>query len=181
MKKIKTSKKSITASFVLLVLVLPAISFSASAAQEEKTLKVGDTWEKDGWNLTVKAVEITAQPRIILISLSYLEKNIGDSKIENGKTYTYMGRNPDGSETSLFTIKVASIFVGTDVNLAKLAFDWSIPADDVQIIGVPVESDPKETQTPVPTPIVRTSPDAPGFGMILGIIGVLAVCWRLKK
>jgi hypothetical protein len=75
MNKIKISEKSTTASLVLLLFVLLTMPFSASAAQEEKMLAVGGTWEKDGWNLSVKAVNINAQPGFILTSLSYIWSN----------------------------------------------------------------------------------------------------------
>ncbi len=146
---------------------------------EEKMLVVGGTWEKDGWNLSVKAVDKTATPGFILISLSYQDKNLGDARIETGKSYTYKGRNPDGSEAALFTIK-ASIFVGASVDAVRLALNWSIPESDVQIIEAPVESE-MQTETPVPTPTAQASPEAPGFGMVFGIAGVLAVWRRLKK
>ncbi len=179
MNKTRTSKKSIIASFVLLLFVLLAIPFSASAAQEEKMLRVSDTWEKDGWNLSVKAVDINAQPSFILISLSYQGKELGDAKIEHGKTYTYMGKNPDGSKIALFTVK-ATIFVGRELDVVRLALNWSIPGNDVQIIEAPVESE-RITETAVSTPAAQASPEAPGFEMVIGIIGVLAVFWRLKK
>jgi hypothetical protein len=180
MKKIKASKKSITALFVLLLSVLSAISFSATAAQEKKVLIVGDTWEKDGWNLIVKAVEINAQPRSALISLSYQGKNLGDAKLENDITYTYMGRNPDGSEIALFAVKATVVFVGTKTDAVRLELNWSIPANDVQILDVPVESEQTGTMTPVPTQAVQASPEMPGFEMISWLFGVLAVWWRLS-
>lgn len=180
MNKIKTSKKSITASFVLLLFVLLAIPFSASAAQEEKMLRVSDTWEKDGWNLSVKAVDINAQPSFVLISLLYQGKELGDAKIEHGKTYTYMGKNPDGSKIALFTVK-ATIFVGARADVVRLAINWSIPGSEVQIIDVPEESGQMKTETPVPTPTAQASPEAPGFEMVLGILGVLAVWLMLKS
>ncbi len=179
MNKIKTSKKSITASFVLLLFVLLAIPFSASAAHEEKVLRVSDTWEKDGWNLSVKAVDMNAQPSFVLISLSYQGKKIGDAKVEHGKSYTYKGRNPDGSEVALFIVK-ATIFVGANADAVRLALNWSTPGSDVQIIEAPVESDQIKTETPVPTPTAQASPEAPGFGVVLGSIGVLAVWCRLR-
>ncbi len=149
------------------------------SGSEEKMLMVGGTWEKDGWNLSVKAVDKTATPGFILISLSNEGKELGDARIETGKSYTYKGRNPDGSEVPLFTIK-ASIFVGASVDAVRLALNWSIPGSDVQIIGAPVESE-QITETPVPTPTAQASPEAPGFEVAFGIIGVLAVGWRLKK
>ncbi len=180
MSKIKTAEKYITASFVLLLFALLAIPFSASAAQEEKMLRVSDTWEKDGWNLSVKAVDINAQPSFVLISLLYQGKELGDAKIEHGKSYTYKGRNPDGSEVSLLTVK-ATIFVGRERDVVRLAINWSVPANDVQILEVPEESDQIKTETPVPTPMVQASPEVPGFEMVVGILGFLAVFWRLKK
>lgn len=59
------------------------------------------------------------------------------------------------------------------------ALEWSIPANDVQIIGVPVESDQKETEMSVSA--AQASTETPGFEMIFGIMGVLAVWLRLKK
>ncbi|MCZ7381584.1 MAG: hypothetical protein O8C64_08480 [Candidatus Methanoperedens sp.] len=174
MNKIKTSKKYITASFVLLLFVLLAIPFSASATQEEKILRVSDTWEKDGWNLSVKAVDINAQPSFVLISLSYQGKKIGDAKVEHGKSYTYKGRNPDGSEVALFTVK-ANIFVGANADAVRLAINWSIPENNVQILEAPVESGQVITETPVPTPTAQANPEAPGFEMVLGSIGFLVV------
>lgn len=150
------------------------------SGSEEKMLVVGDTWEKDGWNLSVKAVDKTATPGFILISLSNQGKELGDARIETGKSYTYKGRNPDGSEVALFSVK-ARIFVGASVDAVRLALNWSTPGSGVQIIEAPVESEQMKTETPVPTPAAQASPEAPGFGMILGILGVLAVWWRLKK
>lgn len=174
------SEKSISALFVLLLLtVFLSMPLLASASQEEKMLVVGDTWEKDGWNLSVKAVDKTATPGFILISLSYQNKNLGDARIETGKSYTYKGKNPDGSEASLFTIK-ASIFVGASVDAVRLVLNWSIPENNVQVLEVPVESDQIKTETPVPTPAAQASPEAPGFEMVLGSIGVLAVWRRLS-
>ncbi len=46
---------------------------------------------------------------------------------------------------------------------------------------VVVESDQMKTETLVPTPTAQASPEAPGFGMVIGVMGVLAVWWRLKK
>lgn len=46
---------------------------------------------------------------------------------------------------------------------------------------VAVESEQMKTEMPVPTPAAQASPEAPGFGMFLGVIGVLAMWWRLKK
>ncbi len=40
---------------------------------------------------------------------------------------------------------------------------------------------PEYAVTPVRTPEVQTSPEAPGFEMVLGILGILAVWWRLKR
>ncbi|MCZ7384946.1 MAG: hypothetical protein O8C63_09395 [Candidatus Methanoperedens sp.] len=174
MNKIKKSEKYTTASLVLLLLVLLVTPFSANAVQEEKMLRVGDTWEKDDWNLSIKAVNIDEQPGFILISLSYQGKKLGDARIETGKSYTYMGRNPDGSEVALFTVK-ASIFVGASNDAVRLALNWSIPENNVQIIEAPVESDQIKTETSVPTPTAQATPTAPGFEMVIGIIGILFV------
>lgn len=144
---------------------------------EEKMLAVGGTWEKDGWNLSVKAVDKSAAPGFILISLSNQGKELGGARIETGKSYTYKGRNPDGSEVALFTVK-ASIFVGASVDAVRLALNWSIPGSDVEIIEAPVESEQIKTETPVPTPTEQASPEAPGFEVALGIIGVLVV-WQI--
>ncbi len=148
---------------------------------EEKMLVVGGTWAKDGWKLSIKAVDKTAAPYFILISLSYQDKKLEDAKIATGKSYTYKGKNPDGSEVPLFTIKNNNIFVGASADAVRLALNWSVPSNDVQIIEAPVESDQMKTETPAPTPTVQASPEAPGFGLVLGIIGVLAVWRRLKK
>ncbi len=181
MIKIKKSKKILHAWFVLLLLtIFLSMSFSANASQEQKMLRVGDTWEKDDWNLSVKAVDKTAAPGFILISLSYQGKKLGDARIETGKSYTYMGRKPDGREVPLFIIKDSTIFVGASNDAVRLALNWSIPGSDVQIIDVPEESGQMKTVTPVPTPMAQASPEAPGFGMVLGIVGVLAVWWRLS-
>ncbi len=181
MIKIKKSKKFLHTWFVLLLLtIFISMPFSASAAQEEKMLRVGDTWEKDGWNLSVKAVDMTAQPLYVLISLSYQGKKIGDAKVENGKSYIYKGRNPDGSEVALFTVK-ANIFVGASSDVVRLAINWSTPGSDVRILEAPVESGQMITETPVLTPTAQGSPEVPGFEMVIGIIGVLAMWWRLKK
>ncbi len=152
-----------------------------SVKKEEKMLVVGGTWEKDGWNLSVKAVDKTATPGFILISLSYQGKTLGDVRIETGKSYTYIGKNPDGSEVALFTVK-ATIFVGASADAVRLALNWSVPENDVQIIDVPVESDQVKNETPVPTvttPVALASPRTPGFEMVFGIVGILAVWWRL--
>ncbi|MDD5616408.1 MAG: hypothetical protein PHH85_09420 [Candidatus Methanoperedens sp.] len=147
---------------------------------EEKMLVVGGTWEKDGWNLSVKAVDKSAVPGFVLISLSYQGKELEDARIETGSSITYKGRNPDGSEVPLFTAKVVNIFVGAGADAVRLELDWTAPMSGVQIIEASVESE-MEAETPVPTPTAQASPEAPGFGMVLGIIGVLAVWWRLKK
>lgn len=180
MIKIKKSKKFLHAWFVLLLLtIFLSMPFSASAAQEQKMLRVDDTWEKDGWNLSVKAVDKTAIPGFILISLSYQNKKLGDAKIETGKSYTYRGRNPDGSEVPLFIIKDSTIFVGASNDAVRLALNWSIPENNVQILEeVPVESDRMKTETPAPTPTAQASPEAPGFEIVFGMLGVLAV-WQI--
>lgn len=193
MNKIRTYKNFVNVWIALLLFtIFLLLPFSAGAAKEEKGMMVGDTWEKDGWNLSINAVDVSARPVFIHISLSCQGKNLGDARIENGKSYTYNGKKPDGSETSLFTVK-AITFVGTEINAVRLALDWSIPEDNVQIIGVPVESNQKDNDTAVPTPTVqspetavpstyaRANPEAPGFGIAIGIIGVLAICLRLRK
>lgn len=148
---------------------------------EEKMLVVGGTWEKEGWNLSIKAVDKSATPGFILISLSNQGKELGDARIETGKSYTYKGRNPDGSEVSLFTVKVVNIFVGAGADAVRLKLDWTAPMSGVEILEAPVESEQMITETPVPTPTEQASPEAPGFEMAFGILGVLAVWWRLKK
>ncbi len=179
MLKIKKSKKSLNTWLALLLLtVFLTMPFSASATEEVKMLKVGGTWEKDGWNLSVKAVDKTATPGFILISLSYQDKKLGDAKIETGKSYTYMGKNPDGSEVPLFAIRDNTIFVGANVDAVRLALNWSIPANDVQIIEAPVESEQIKTETPVTTPTAQASQEAPGFEALLASLGLLIV-WRM--
>lgn len=178
MNKIKISIKSITVSLVLLLFILLALPFPASAGQEEKMLKVADTWEKDGWNLSVKAVSVNAQPGLILISLSYQGKELGDARIENGKSYTYMGENPDGSKVALFTVN-ASIFVGASADVVRLVLNWSVPESDVRIIEVPTEPDRIRTGTPTSTPTAQEGPKTPGLGIFSVILGFLAVSRRL--
>ncbi|MBU4374401.1 MAG: hypothetical protein KJ714_08215 [Euryarchaeota archaeon] len=150
------------------------------SGSEEKMLVVGGTWENEGWKLSIKAVDKTAAPYFILISLSYQGKELEDARIETGKSIAYKGRNPDGSEVNLFTVKAVNIFVGAGADAVRLELDWTTPVSGVQIIEAPVESE-QITETPVPTPAAQASPEAPGFGMVFGIIGVLAVWWRLKK
>ncbi len=147
---------------------------------EEKMLIVGDTWEKNGWNLSVKAVDKKAVPGFVLISLSYNGKELGDSRIETGKSITYKGRNPDGSEVSLFTVKAINIFVGSNADAVRLSLGWTTPMSDVLIIEVPVGSEQMKTETPVPTPTAQASPGAPGFEMFFAILGILAG-WRMSK
>lgn len=154
---------------------------AASALSEEKMLPVGSTWEKDGWNLSIKSVDKTATPGFILVSLSYQNKDLGDTRFETGKSYIYKGKNPDGSEVPLLTIKADNIFVGANTDAVRLAFNWSIPESGVTINEVPVESVQMETRMSVPTTTAQASPEAPGFEIVLGSIGVLAVWWRLKK
>jgi hypothetical protein len=119
---------------------------TASALSEEKMLPVGSTWEKDGWNLSIKSVDKTATPGFILISFSYQNKELGDNRFETGKSYIY--KNPDGSEVPLLTIKADNIFVGANTDAVRLAFNWSIPESGVTIIEVPVESVQMETRMP---------------------------------
>ncbi|CAG0993239.1 MAG: hypothetical protein MPEBLZ_02969 [Candidatus Methanoperedens nitroreducens] len=133
---------------------------------------------KDGWNLSIKSVDKTATPGFILISLSYQNKDLGDARFETGKSYIYKGKNPDGSEVPLLTIKADNIFVGANIDAVRLALNWSIPESGVTIIEVPVESVQMKTKTPVPTPTAQASPEAPGFGRVLGIVGTLAV-WQI--
>ncbi len=40
---------------------------------------------------------------------------------------------------------------------------------------------PEDAATHVRTPAAQASPETPGFEMVLGILGILAVWWRLKK
>lgn len=152
-----------------------------TSGSEEKMLVVGGTWEKEGWNLSIKAVDKTAVPGFVLISLSYQDKKLEDARIETGKSIIYRGRNPDGSEVSLFTVKAVNIFVGAGADAVRLELRWTAPMSGVQIIEVPVESEQMITETPVSTPAAQASPEAPGFEMVIGVLGVLAVWWRLKK
>lgn len=147
---------------------------------EEKMLVVGGTWEKEGWSLSVKAVDKSAVPGFVLISLSYQGKELEDARIETGKSITYRGRNPDGNEVPLFTAKVVNIFVGAGADAVRLELGWTAPMSGVHIIEAPVES-VQITETPTPTPTAQASPEAPGFGMVIGIVGILAVWWRLKS
>lgn len=149
-------------------------------ASEEKMLVVGGTWEKDGWNLSVKAVDKSAVPGFILISLSYQGKELEDARIETGKSITYRGRNPDGSEVSLFTAKAINIFVGSGADAVRLELDWTKPMSGAQIIEAPVESERMITETPVPTPAAQANLEAPGFEVVFVILGVLTVWWKLK-
>ncbi|VVB96731.1 Uncharacterised protein [uncultured archaeon] len=179
--KIKKSGKNIAISFALL-LVLFALPFTASAAQEKRVMiKVGDTWEKDGWNISVKSIDTQGKPNFVMVSLSYLERTIGDTKIETGKSYTFKGRNPDGSEVPLFTIKDSGLFVGVETKAFSLDLNWSIPDKDVEIIDVPEVSDPVKPERPVPSPTAQASPEVPGFEVFVGIIGILVVWLGLKK
>lgn len=147
---------------------------------EEKMLVVGGTWEKEGWKLSVMAVDKSAVPGFVLISLSYQGKELEDARIETGKSIIYRGRNPDGSEVSLFTARAVNIFVGAGADAVRLELGWSAPMSGVQIIEAPVESG-MEAETPAPTPTAQASPEAPGFEVVFGVLGVLAVWLRLKK
>lgn len=53
-----------------------------TSGSEEKMLVVGGTWEKDGWNLSIKAVDKTATPGFILISLSNQGKSLGMQELK---------------------------------------------------------------------------------------------------
>ncbi len=58
--------------------------------------------------------------------------------------------------------------------------------DTVRVITVEanqmaVEADQMETDMPILTPAVHASPRAPGFDIIFGITGVLAMWWRIKE
>ncbi len=150
-------------------------------ASEEKMLVIGGTWENEGWKLSIKAVDKSAAPGFVLISLSYQGKELEDARIETGKSITYRGRNPDGSEVSLFKAKLINIFVGAGADAVRLELGWTAPMSGVQLIEAPVESEQMKTETPVPTPTAQASPEAPGFEMVLGIIGVLAVCRILGR
>ena len=150
------------------------------SGSEEKMLVVGGTWEKEGWNLSIKAVDKSAVPGFVLISLSYQGKELEDARIETGKSITYRGRNPDGSEMPLFTVKVINIFVGAGADAVRLKLGWTAPMSDVQILEAPVEFE-MEAETPASAPTAQASPEAPGFEMVFGIIGVMAVWRGLKK
>ncbi|HEY9205386.1 MAG TPA: hypothetical protein VIO58_05645 [Candidatus Methanoperedens sp.] len=182
MTQTRKYQKSINAWVLLLIILLIVAPYAVQAAQEKRVMvKVGDTWEKDGWNISVKAVDKQGKPNFALVSLSYLGRTIGNTKIETGKSYTFKGRNPDGSEVPLFTIKDSGLFVGVETEAFSLDLNWSIPGKDVEIIDVPVVSDPVKPERPVPSPTEQASKEAPGFGMFLGIMGVLLVWRRLKK
>ncbi len=150
------------------------------SGSEEKMLVVGGTWENEGWKLSIKAVDKSAAPGFVLISLSYQGKELEDARIKTGKSITYRGRNPDGSEVSLFTAKVINIFVGASGDAVRLALNWTAPMSGVEIIEAPVES-AMEAETPAPTPTAQASSESPGFEMVLGILGVLAVCRILGR
>ncbi|MCX9012443.1 MAG: hypothetical protein OIN66_15155 [Candidatus Methanoperedens sp.] len=175
--------------YALLVLFVPgtfsntasALATAETGGFEKKMLVVGDTWGKDGWNISVKSVDKKGSPGFILISLSYQDKQLGDARIETGKSYTYSGKNPDSSEVPLLTIKEGNIFVGASADAVLLEINWSVPGSNVQILEIPEESGQTGTTTPAPTPATQASPEAPGFEMVFGIIGVLAVWWGLKK
>ncbi len=172
-------QKVMNAWALLLFILLIAAPYAVHAEQEKKTMvKVGDTWEKDGWNISVKAIDMQGRPNFVLVSLSYLGRTIGDAKIETGKSYTFKGRNPDGSEVPLFTIKDSSLFVGVETKALRLELNWSIPGKNVEIIAVPEESNPAKSETPIPSPTAQASPETPGFELVFGIAGVLAV-WRI--
>ena len=172
-------QKAINAWMLLLIILLIAAPYAVHAEQEKKTMvKVGDTWEKDGWNISVKAIDTQGRPNFVLISLSYLGRTVGDAKIETGKSYTFKGRNPDGSEVPLFTIKDSGLFVGTETKALSLELNWSIPGKDVEIIEVPEESNPAKPERLVPSPTAQASPEVPGFEMVTGIAGIMAV-WRV--
>lgn len=151
-----------------------------TSGSEEKMLVVGGTWEKDGWTLSIKAVDKSATPGFVLISLSYQGKELEDARIETGKSITYRGRNSDGSEVSLFTAKTINIFVGAGADAVRLELRWTAPMSGVEIIEAPVESE-MQAETPAPTPAAQASLVEPGFGIVFGMVGVLAVWWRLKK
>lgn len=159
--------------------VASAFAKAETGGFEKKMMVVGGTWGKDGWNLSVKAVDKKGSPGFILTSLSYQGKQLGDARIETGKSYTYSGKNPDGSEVPLLTIKEGNIFVGASNDAVLLEINWSVPGSNVQILEVPEESG--KTGTITPTPAAQASPEAPGFGVVFGIIGVIAVWWRSKK
>ncbi|TRZ88509.1 MAG: hypothetical protein D4R88_07750, partial [Methanosarcinales archaeon] len=92
----------------------------------------------------------------------------------------YRGRNPDGSEVSLFTVKAVNIFVGAGADAVRLELRWTAPMSGVQIIEAPVESE-TEAETPAPTPTAQASQEAPGFGVILSVISLLIVTMQRRK
>lgn len=165
---------------IFALIIFSNAAASASWDSEEKMLFAGGTWEKSGWNLSIRAVDKTAAPGSVIISLSYMGKNLEDSRVEKGKSIMYIGRDPDGSEVPLFAVKLDNIFVGKGVDAVKLELNWTKPNNDVQVIEVPVGSD-IEAKTTASMPAAQASPEASGFGIILAIMGFLAVMMYIRK
>ena len=68
----------------------------------------------------------------------------------------------------------------TDVINIAMEHTFRSEAAQEEKTPVAVESEQMKTKMPVPTPAAQTSPEAPGFEIALGSIGVLAVWWILN-
>ncbi len=197
---IKT-KRFIQASFVLLLFSLFALTPVVSAlivkisledlTKEADVIVIGDIKEvESSWNLwrtmvyTYSTVSVenyikgTGSEKLTIITEG---GTVGDSGVwvEDVPEFTK-------NETVLVFLKKA----GREFNVAGLVQGkYVVENEDVRDISgekVSLKDFLRRIKDAIPpqdaaTQTVQASPEAPGFEMVIGIVGVLAVFWRLKK
>lgn len=133
--------------------------------------------------------ELSLEESIAIMEEDIKKDPYGDRPVEKekiklqGGNYIYSYPPGDFGGTIIVNIYAGrAIFFATTVwaGRGKLIIPEDGEMGITPIKQAPVESE-MEAETPAPTPTAQANPQVPGFGMVLGVIGVLVVWWRLKK
>lgn len=201
MIRLKNPKHSIHISFALLLLILLAVTPIVSASmikrsvedltKEADVIVIGDIKEVESrWNFW--------RTEIHTYSTVSVEKYIKGTGSETLTIITEGGTAGDlvvwVEDTPFFT-KNEKVLVflkkaGREFSVAGWAQGkYIVENEDVRDISgekVSLKDFLRRVEDAIPphdtvTPTSQASPEAPGFGMVIGIIGVLAIWWRLNK
>ncbi len=97
---------------------------------DSKNLTVNETWNMgDGYNLTLRSVDIAAHPKQAWLELGNNSRKLDDKVIQEGQVYTYVAMSFAGeSDVPVFVTYVENI----TVNSVRLKYSWLI-SDNVTI------------------------------------------------
>jgi hypothetical protein len=95
--------------------------------RDKKTLEIGETWNIGDWSLTVRLVDVEANPRPVWFILSYRGQELEEKVVNQGDVYTYIEKNIAGEDdVPMFVTFVDGIFETSTGGVAQFRYTWAI-------------------------------------------------------